>query len=342
MKKILFVGNFFRSSRSNIGYSHFLVKRLEEYGYGIITVSGRESKVLRLLDMITTIVKSRKEYDIVCCDIFSGRAFLWGEVTVFLAKMLKKKVVLTIRGGQILEYEKDHRCRVVKTFRRADVVVSVSRQIIEGLSHIRNDIVHLPNAVSLANYGFRRRDSVLPNIVWLRGFHEIYRPELAIEVFEKVSQRIPEAKLFMAGAIQDDSFKKVEDIIKRKNLKNIDLSSQIEKERVPDYLNKGDIFLNTTKYESFGVAVMEAAACGMCIVTADVGELPHIWVDGESAVLCGDENAEAMADAIVKIIREPRLAGMLSMNARATAERYSWENILPRWKRLLGEPGVAN
>jgi len=76
-------------------------------------------------------------------------------------------------------------------------------------------------------------------------------------------------------------------------------------------------------------------------VTANVGELPYILVDGSSALLCEDGTADTEADPEIRILQDPKLAGMLSVNARSTVEVYSWENILPRWKRIFEEFEVA-
>ena len=101
------------------------------------------------------------------------------------------------------------------------------------------------------------------------------------------------------------------------------------------YLAEGDIFLNTTNYESFGVSVLEAAACGLCIVTTDAGELPFIWQDGVDALIVPVNDARAMAAAVTRILAEPGLAAKLSTNARKNAEKYDWSVILPQWEELF-------
>jgi glycosyltransferase involved in cell wall biosynthesis len=102
-------------------------------------------------------------------------------------------------------------------------------------------------------------------------------------------------------------------------------------------LSEGDIFLNTTNHESFGVSVMEAAACGLCIVSTNVGELSLLWQDGHDSLLVQPDDHEAMASAVRGILCEPKLAERLSRNARAKAEQFDWSKILPQWEALLQE-----
>ena len=120
-------------------------------------------------------------------------------------------------------------------------------------------------------------------------------------------------------------------------INKIHFPGAVPKVEVPQELQKYDIFINTTRYESFGVAVMEAAALGLPIVTTNVGELPYLWTDGEDALLVPSEDAGAMAGAIKRVLSEPGLAERLSRNARAKAEGYDWSSILPQWENLIQE-----
>jgi len=134
----------------------------------------------------------------------------------------------------------------------------------------------------------------------------------------------------------DGSLDQVQSEVRRLNLEGrVSLLGAVPKIDVPKALNSGDIFLNTTNYESFGVSVMEAAACGLCIVSTNVGELPLLWKDDHDALLVQPDDSAAMATAVRRILTEPGLAERLSRNARVKAEQYDWSVILPQWERLL-------
>ena len=80
---------------------------------------------------------------------------------------------------------------------------------------------------------------------------------------------------------------------------------------------------------------MEAAACGLCIVTTNAGELPLLWENGVDAIIVPMNDSKAMADAVIRILTEPGLAQKLSTNARKKAENYDWSVILPQWEALF-------
>jgi glycosyltransferase involved in cell wall biosynthesis len=104
---------------------------------------------------------------------------------------------------------------------------------------------------------------------------------------------------------------------------------------VPEVLNRADIFLNTTNVDNNPVSVAEAMACGLCIVSTDVGGMTYLLDHETNALLVRPDDPEAMADAVQRILSDSDLAARLSSNARRKAEGFDWEAVLPRWRNLL-------
>jgi glycosyltransferase involved in cell wall biosynthesis len=102
-------------------------------------------------------------------------------------------------------------------------------------------------------------------------------------------------------------------------------------------LNGGDVFLNTTRVDNTPVSVLEAMACGLCVVSTNVGGIPYLLQHGHDALLVPSDNAEAMAGAVRRILTEPGLAAQLSANARGTASGCDWSAVLPQWEALIDE-----
>jgi glycosyltransferase involved in cell wall biosynthesis len=118
-------------------------------------------------------------------------------------------------------------------------------------------------------------------------------------------------------------------------LDRIALVGPIDKSKVPDRLSTGDIFLNTSNVDNTPISVLEAMACGLPVVSTNVGGIPYLLEDGKDALLVPPDDAKGMANAIRRITREPGLAEMLSKNARQKVEQFNWTNVLPRWEALL-------
>ena len=93
--------------------------------------------------------------------------------------------------------------------------------------------------------------------------------------------------------------------------------------------------MNTTRFESFGVSVLEAAAAGMCIVSTNVGELSYLWEHGKEALLVPPSDPQAMASAVRRLLTEPGLCQLLSKAAHDKAQTFDWAAVMPRWESLL-------
>ena len=68
--------------------------------------------------------------------------------------------------------------------------------------------------------------------------------------------------------------------------------------QVPSELNEFDIFLNTTFVDNTPVSVLEAMACGLCVVSTDVGGLSFLLEHEGDALLVPPDNPKAMAAAV--------------------------------------------
>ena len=107
-------------------------------------------------------------------------------------------------------------------------------------------------------------------------------------------------------------------------------------------MDRGDIFLNTTNVDNTPVSVLEAMACGLCIVTTNVGGIPHLLEHEHDALLVPSDDPAAMAAAVRRILTETGLAARLSHHARAKAERMDWSVVLPQWESLIRAVGSSS
>jgi len=76
-------------------------------------------------------------------------------------------------------------------------------------------------------------------------------------------------------------------------------------------------------------------ACGLCIVSTNVGGIPYLLKHEEDALLVPPNNAETMANAILRILMDRKLAQKLSQNARKEGEKFERIYIYPKWEGLL-------
>lgn len=336
---VLLVGNFLSASGGSRGVCEELAERLSAAGWSVLTTSQKRGRMPRLFDMLSTAWRRRAAYDIAQVDVYSGPAFFWAEAACWTLRRANKSYILTLHGGNLPTFARRWPGRVRRLLQSASVVTAPSTYLQQQMRPYRPDIRLLPNPLELSSYSFRPRSPAEPRLLWLRAFHGIYNPSLAVEVLARIRERYPSATLTMVGPDKGDgSFQETQRRLTELGLEDaVHFPGGVPKAEVPQWMAKGDVFLNTTNVDNTPVSVIEAMACGLCVVSTDVDGVPYLVEHERDALLAPPRNAEAMAEAVSRILDEPELARSLSSNARRKVEQFDWEVILPGWEGLLRE-----
>jgi glycosyltransferase involved in cell wall biosynthesis len=226
---------------------------------------------------------------------------------------------------------------VKKCLTWATVVTAPSRYLMEQMRPYRADIRLLPNPLNLSSYRFSLREQPQPQLIWLRAFHEIYNPLLALKVVALLTADFPDIRLTIIGPDKrDGSLQRLLQLRVELGLADhVTLLGGVPNAEVPGLMHRGDIFLNTTNVDNTPVSVLEAMACGLCVVSTNVGGIPYLLEHEHDALLVPPDDPAAMATALCRILTEPGLAKQLSRNARRKVEQFDWSVILPQWEALL-------
>jgi D-inositol-3-phosphate glycosyltransferase len=101
-------------------------------------------------------------------------------------------------------------------------------------------------------------------------------------------------------------------------------------EELPLYYNAADLAVIPSRYESFGLAAVEALACGTPVVASHVGGLPTIVRDGENGLLVPWRTPETFAERIAALLDDPDRLTALAARARPSVLRFGWDAVALR------------
>jgi glycosyltransferase involved in cell wall biosynthesis len=334
---VLVVGNFLSNVVGNCQHCEELASHLQMAGHHVIITSSRKGRISRLLDMLYTCWERRQHYQVAQVSVFSGPSFFWAEAVCWMLRQLGKPYILSLHGGDLPSFARKWPTRVRRLLESAALVCAPSRYLQRELLAIHPAIVEIPNAIELDRYKYHPRRTARPKLVWLRAFHSIYNPCLAVRVAAELRSVYPDVELVMAGPDKGDgSLLEVRKLAAQLGIAEaLRLPGAIPKTEISSTLHSSDIFLNTTNADNTPVSVLEAMACGACIVSTNVGGIPYLLEHEKDALLVPRDDPQAMARAVQRIIESRSLCAHLSEAARRKVENMDWPEVLAAWEELF-------
>lgn len=251
--------------------------------------------------------------------------------------------ITTLHGTDITLVGRDASFEPVITFaiKHSNVVTAVSESLKnDTYAHFNIDrpIEVVPNFVCLdkLNSGDNKkyRDSFAPKgeriITHISNFREVKRVEDVVRVFQKIREKMP-AKLLLVGDGPERG--KIERLCRE--LGTCQDSVLLGKLKNPtEVLGISDLFLLPSQTESFGLAALEAMACGVPVISTNAGGLPEVNIQGESGFLSDVGDVDDMAKGAIKILENEETLQAFKKGAFIRAQEFDIAKILPKYEAI--------
>ncbi len=332
---ILYFGNILSSTGNNPSFIELLVPKLQTF-YPVVSASHQKNKVLRLLHMIGVLIRNQSKTKMVLIDTYSYQGFYFAWIIGTLSRVLNKPYIPIIRGGDFINRIAKSAGITSSFLRNAAHVVAPSQYMYEALRKKGVDVIFIPNFIEVSEYVFKARTKLLPRMLWVRSFHKIYNPELAIDVVAQLKSKYPSVHLTMIGPDKDGSLDRCRQLAKNKVLEtNITFTGKLSKPEIRSLAFEHDIFMNTTTIDNHPVSVIEAMALGLVVITTDVGGIPFLVTHEQEGVLVPSHDAPAFVKAIESVLNNADRAHQFQTQARTKVEQYDWSIVKTHWINLL-------
>ena len=334
--RLIYIGNQLAKHGFTPTSIETLGERLCE-DFNVVRASTFKNMGFRMFHMWWTIFRHRRA-DYLIIDTYSTSAFFFAWTSARLAQWLKLRYIPILHGGALPERARKSPERIEKYLSKAFKVICPSPYLkLEMEKVIANEYQVIPNAIDLEDYHFKLRVSMpkAVKLLWVRSFHEIYNPELAIHILKGLHDKGYKAELCMVGPDKDGSLKKVQTLAESLGvLSHLKITGKMSKLEWIALSADYDIFINTTNVDNTPVSVIEALALGLPVISTNVGGLPHLLRDRENALLVDPNNDEAFLNAI-ESLRSEDLYKRLSHAGSKIAHQFSWSSIRDQWGELL-------
>lgn len=266
----------------------------------------------------------------------------------FARQMLRKQgkdipFITTLHGTDITLVGKDatYGCVVTFSINESDAITAVSQNLKEETYKsfdIEKEISVIPNFVDAQRFYKSDKEHfkkmLAPNgeriLAHVSNFRKVKRVDDVMQIFEKVHEQMP-SKLLMIG--DGPERQKTEDFCHKLNICN-DIRFLGKQEQMEEILNIADLFILPSEYESFGLAALEAMACGVPVISTNAGGLPEINIPGKTGFLSPVGDVADMTKNALYILEDDNRLKAFKKAALANAKQFSIERIVPMYEEL--------
>jgi len=252
-------------------------------------------------------------------------------------------VITTLHGTDITLLGKDASFEPVISFaiNKSDAVTAVSHSLKNDtykLFGINRDIEVIPNFLNLGKMEFGNRadlraEYALPEekiLMHVSNFRPVKRIPDVISVFAKVRGDVP-SKLILVGDGPERSRAE-------QQVRELDICERVifvgNVKNPLEMLSIADVFMLPSESESFGLAALEAMACGVPVISTNTGGLPEVNRHGVTGMMSNVGDVDDMAKNVLFMLSDEKRLERLKQNALLRAADFSLEKILPLYENL--------
>jgi L-malate glycosyltransferase len=301
-----------------------------------------------------TLALASKQYEVVLqerLEVLHVHYAIPHATTAYLARQMLNgewplKVITTLHGTDITLVGQESSFYGITKFsiEQSNAVTAVSSYLRDetyrAFGCVSCDVRVIPNFVNLQEYRpaepASRAQLAPPGhkvISHVSNFREVKRVKDVVRVFARIQRAVP-ATLIMIG----DGPERMD---AENEARELGVSADVRflgrLDSVASLLQGSDLFILPSQTESFGLAALEAMACGAPVVASRAGGLPEVIDDGLNGILEPVGSVEAMGRRAVELLRDPQRHAAMRAAALAKAEQFSSDRIVPMYEGFYRE-----
>jgi glycosyltransferase involved in cell wall biosynthesis len=292
--------------------------------------------LFRLLPYLAAVDRLCREVSVVHLLANSGWAWhLFAAPVIWIARFRGTAVIVNYRGGDAERFLARAPRWVPSTLRSANACIVPSgflQQVMERFG-IRASII--PNVVDLSRFRPREGSKCPANkhVIVTRNLESIYAIDDALRAFQRVAARLGAIQLTIAG--EGPERERLLQLSETLGIAGkVRFPGRLSREEMAELYRSADVMLNPSTVDNMPNSILEAYASGVPVVSTNVGGIPYIARDGETALLVPARDVEAMASSLESVMTDEDVSARLARNGLQQASRYTWGEIGVQWLRL--------
>jgi len=246
-------------------------------------------------------------------------------------KYVKIPLIAHFHGRDSSDYNvlKSYREKYQRMFDYASSVIAVSHEMEKRLMALGCPKDKLVYAPCVPEDSFFKEEALLtkPQFVFVGRFTEKKAPYAVLLAFKRVVDEYANAKLLMIG--DGDLFNSTKNMAKILELSNnVEFLGTQNPDRIIETMKESlayvqhSIITDEGDMEGTPVAVMEASAMGLPVISTFHAGIPDVVVDGETGLLCKELDVDKMASDMLRLLKDKDFAVKLGRNGKQRMKKY--------------------
>ncbi len=211
-------------------------------------------------------------------------------------------------------------------FKRIDGKIAVSRAARDSIvKYLPGDYRIIPNGVDTKKFnpGNLSKDSS-KEILFVGRIEPRKGLQFLINALPLVKKEIPEVNLTVAGGW----YKEMKINVPQEVKDSIRFLGFVDPEKLPEVFRKSNLFVSPAiGGESFGIVLIEAMASGIPVVASDIPGYRCVIEDEKNSFLVSPGDSEAIANGIIRVLKDEALRYSVIKEGLKCAQRYSWDKV---------------
>lgn len=254
---------------------------------------------------------------------------LFAAPAIWIAKLRKTPVIVNYRGGEAASFLASSSQSVNLSMRQASALIVPSGFLNAVFSNFNMASNIVPNIVDIERFNnpAPHRPS-RRHLLIARNLEPIYDNETAIRAFFTVHRSYPDATLTIAGS--GPLANQLRALAESLGLAGaITFAGRLDRDAMAEAYRNADIAINPSLVDNMPNSVLEALASAVPVVSTNVGGVPYIVNDGQTALLVPPGSPDAMAEAILRLMGDVVLSEQLVKNGLSEVQKYTWQRVWP-------------
>ncbi|AKP04358.1 hypothetical protein ABB45_11740 (plasmid) [Companilactobacillus farciminis] len=280
--------------------------------------------------LIKYIVKNSPE-----CVVLNGPSLVFG-------KKLKKtfpnlKVIMWMHNNSdvyLNSYFKNNKIMLISSMKFADKIVTLNKDDLLDYSKYSDNVIKIYNPITLKNdesYHSSLNNHVISVVSRIDPFHK------GLDYLSEIASRLPDDwKISIAGSGSKKKLKEFNKLITKNNAeKKIVYNGNLYGKALKKHYLKSSIYLMTSRYEGFGLVLLEAMNFGLPIIAFSQSGSKEILNNGKYGILVSNGDVEAMYEKLLDFINDVNLREEYQQKSIKRVKDFSLDAITKQWEKTI-------